>query len=198
MAKFVCPYCPEDEFIAPSWTLLLTHIRLVHSLDPNVSIQCSIDGCSRTFTNFRTYQNHQRTYHSIITNSSDQSVSDHDNQEFWNTDSNLEMYTSSLETAVDMRSFSARWILKTSETRSLTWRATLGIVADVSDMVDFVVESLRTQTNSVLSNAGVDLLSKVNEVFNSSNTRPFEGLTSFHHQLQYYKDYFNFIVSHIM
>ena len=67
------------------------------------------------------------------------------------------MYTSSLETAVDMRSFSARWILKTSETRSLTRRATLGIVADVSDMVDFVVESLRTQTNSVLSNAGVDL-----------------------------------------
>ena len=173
---------------------------MVHSLDPNFSIQCSIDGCSRTFTNFRTYQNHQRTYHSIVTNSSDQSVSDHDNQEFWNTNSNSEMYTSISETAVDMRSFSARWILKTSETRSLTRRATLGIVADVSDMVDFVVESLRTQTNSVLSNAGVDLstLSKVDEVFSSSNTRPFEGLTSFHHQVQYYKDYFNFIVSHIM
>ena len=36
-----CSYCIEDVFSAPSEILLLNHIRLVYSCDPNFSIQCS-------------------------------------------------------------------------------------------------------------------------------------------------------------
>ena len=32
------PYCIEDDFTAPSEALLLMHIRLVHSLDPNFRV----------------------------------------------------------------------------------------------------------------------------------------------------------------
>lgn len=54
-----CPYCDDsEEFSAPSQVLLLNHVRLVHSNDPDFSIQCSFPDCSRTFVNFRTYQNH--------------------------------------------------------------------------------------------------------------------------------------------
>ena len=45
-------FCP---FLAQ---LLVKHVRLVHSCDPNFRIQCSVEGCLRTFTNYRTYQNH--------------------------------------------------------------------------------------------------------------------------------------------
>ena len=49
MDAFPCPYCATEEFAAPSEKLLLNHIRLVHSHDPDFSIQCSHPGCSRTF-----------------------------------------------------------------------------------------------------------------------------------------------------
>lgn len=60
----VCPYCIEQEYIAPSKSLLLGHIRVVHSADPDFTIQCIDEGCSRTFKNFRTYQNHNLLHHS--------------------------------------------------------------------------------------------------------------------------------------
>ena len=56
-----CSYC-SGLFSAPSEALLLTHIRVTHSSDPGFSIQCSVSGCSRTFTNFRTFQNHRLTH----------------------------------------------------------------------------------------------------------------------------------------
>ena len=56
--EYACPYCNEEEFSAPNEILLMGHIRGVHSLYPNFSLQCSKDGCERTFRNFRTYQNH--------------------------------------------------------------------------------------------------------------------------------------------
>ena len=42
-----CPYCTEDEFYA-SKVLLMTHIRIVHSMESGFSIPCSVDGCRRT------------------------------------------------------------------------------------------------------------------------------------------------------
>ena len=58
MVTFLCHYWVED-FSVPSENLLLNHIRLVHSSEPGFSIQCTVNGCSRTFKNFRTYQNHK-------------------------------------------------------------------------------------------------------------------------------------------
>ena len=58
---FPCPYCAEA-YCAPSEELLMTHIRIVHASDPNFLIQCSLNGCERTFANFRTYQNHRLTH----------------------------------------------------------------------------------------------------------------------------------------
>lgn len=55
------------------------------------------------------------------------------------------------------RPFAAKWILKTGETRSLTRKATLGIVEDVSDLVDFVTHSLKQQTqNALTANEWID------------------------------------------
>ena len=50
-----CPLCSSD---LPTEPLLLQHIRVCHSWDPNFSIQCIVRGCCRTFGNYRTFQNH--------------------------------------------------------------------------------------------------------------------------------------------
>ena len=76
--SFYCPYCVKDDFTAPSEVLLLTNIRVVHSLDPNFTIQCSVNGCNRTFKNFRTYQNHRLTHRPTVSTHSDLPDSDFD------------------------------------------------------------------------------------------------------------------------
>ena len=207
--SFICPYCTED-FLAPSEVLLLDHIRVVHSLDPNFTIRCNKDGCSRTFTNFRTYQNHRRTHVSTppatnvhgdsldIDTDPTSSISGHD------TTVNAAMHAPSshtpvpqLPTSAEMQSFAAKWILKTSETRSLTRTATIGIVEDVSELVDTVTQALKHQTQCTLAGRGVDqpTISSLDEVFASCVAKPFQGLLSFHQQLQYYRSHFNFVVS---
>ena len=58
--------CPlYSEFQSPSYSLLLLHIRMVHSNKPGFSITCSLDGCQRTFINMKTYTNHVYGYHLI-------------------------------------------------------------------------------------------------------------------------------------
>lgn len=193
--NFICPYCIEDDFTAPSEVLLLTHIRRVHSFEPNFSIQCSIDGCSRTFKNFRTYQNHRLTHRPAI--SEGDIPSDTESNPDYDQDPSFEgSMLPHLPSSSDVQSHAAKWILKTSEMRSLTRAATIGVVEDVSDLVEFIGQSLKDQTCHILSSSGVDpeTVCRVSDVFKSYIVKPFDGLSSFHQQLQYYRRHFNLIV----
>ena len=116
MSNFPCTLC-SGEFLAPSERLLLTHIRLAHSQDPDFSVQCSFSGCSRTFKNFRTYQNHRLKHSQVaglirdVSEEDDSAESDADN------DVDDEISTPSSN---EMQMYAAKWILKTRETRNIT------------------------------------------------------------------------------
>ena len=194
-SSFVCPYCPGGDYVAPSEELFLSHIRLAHSFDPNFQIQCSSEGCSRTFRNFRTYQNHRRTHRPRVEQDDSSSIvlgstgSDDLNLASWPHDpssNNLQMYT-------------AKWILKISETRNLTRASTLSIIEDVSELIKFVGQSLRVKVCHAISTAGVNLMAikDIEGVFHSSVLNPFDGLMSFYQQFQYYRENFNLIVSYL-
>ena len=53
---YQCPLC--DEFQALSYKQLLPHIRIVHASKPGFSISCGVQGCQRSFTNMKSYDNH--------------------------------------------------------------------------------------------------------------------------------------------
>lgn len=193
---FRCPYCNDpDEYSAPSEHLFLTHVRMVHLLDPNFSIQCDSVGCARTFRNFRTYQNHRNSHHKS-TSDSPQEVSEVD---FQLDDIPLpELDQLSPPSEIDMQSYAAKWILRTSEKRNLTRSASLGIVEDVSTLVEFTVETLQAQVRRLLSENGINstvIMSRLNEVFTSPITKPFDGISSFYQQLQHFEKHFNLVVS---
>lgn len=191
MPVFRCPYCNDQEFVAPSKALLMIHVRIVHSLDPDFSIQCSKDNCSRTFTNFRTFQNH------LLTHNLDEPPLISPEEHQIEPDYSIETELVALPCEEEIKSYCAKWILKTSETRSLTRRATLGIVEDNSSLVTFITQLLWKRASAILVSSEVDtsVISRFDELFSSSLTKPFNGLTSFHQQLCYYRDNFNLIVS---
>ena len=85
MSGLPCPYC-SGEFSAPSDELLLTHIRLVHSYDPGFTIQCSLNGCSITFSNFKAYQKHRRLKHSSNTTGEDTQLTPGSREDFEDLD----------------------------------------------------------------------------------------------------------------
>lgn len=101
------------------------------------------------------------------------------------------------QTAPDMQSYTARWILKTRESRSLTRSATQGILEGVQDLVSFVAWCLESQTYAVLQSNGIDCtaVDGLGDVFTGPITTPFQGLTSFYQQLQFFCKNFNLIVS---
>ena len=195
---FSCPYCPED-YLAPSERLLLTHIRITHSNEPNFSIQCTTSGCARTFTNFRTYQNHRLTHrHEVQCGTQrDDEVVDEGCGNYTAHASPLEVPSTVAPTTTDMQSFAAKWILKTRETRSLTRTAMQGVIQDVGELVSFVTQTLESQTHAALCSHGIDSTSirGLNELFSGPATKPFEGITSFHQQVQYCRSNFNLVVS---
>lgn len=196
---FVCSYCVEEVFSAPSEVLLLHHIRLVHSCDPNFSIKCLSEQCSRTFTNFRTFQNHLRTCPCHVDLSPEPSVVNEDPDTESHYSGVQDYLTDSIPSfsASDLQSYSAKWILKTSETHSLSRTATLGIVHDVTDLVDFLTQMLEKKTHSILQQSEVDdsVIQQVGNLFSGFLVRPFERLETFHQQLQYYRDHLGLIVS---
>ena len=66
-------------------------------------------------------------------------------------------------------------------------------------MVKFVSQTLEAQSNAALVRSGIDPASipGLKEVFSGPATKPFEGLSSFHQQLQYCRKHFIFIVSEL-
>lgn len=181
-------------FTAPSEVLLLNHIRLVHSKDPNFSIQCQSENCSHAFTNFRTFQNHRRscsatdsTPHGVLGETTCESGDQHGE----------DIINNVLPTSSYLQIYCAKWILR-SETRALTRTATLGIVDDVCELVDVITEGLKSKTSSILQSNGVPdyiIVSDVEDTFSSHFVQPFDGLQTFHKQLQYYRHDFGLIVS---
>ena len=144
MATHSCLYCPKFE--APSKRLLHHHIRLVHSQDPSFIIQCSY--CSCTFRNIEVFK----------TTNWDTSQAE-DRQEESDCSTDYLEFNSDEDTIVqrqptnDHSLYSAKWILKMSETRKLTRAATISIVEDTSDFIE-----------EILMNAKDQLLISMNEV----------------------------------
>ena len=116
-----CPLCSSD---LPTEPLLLQHIRVCHSWDPNFSIQCIVRGCCRTFGNYRTFQNHLLKHgsHTTVPVTTQECISI-DNVEAadtvpLNTQStiaNLEAVASTSIEDQPVTDYGAKWILQMSE-----------------------------------------------------------------------------------
>ena len=50
--------CSLCDFTVPTKPMLLSHIRLIHSNDPQFVVTCGIDGCVYTAKRFSTYYSH--------------------------------------------------------------------------------------------------------------------------------------------
>lgn len=58
--------CPLCTFEAPSVKNVLSHLRAVHSSDPNFAVTCGLNGCGTTSRSFSALYSHVYRHHSDI------------------------------------------------------------------------------------------------------------------------------------
>ena len=67
-SSMVCPLCSNVGHLTLNFKDLIKHLNLFHTHQPDFKVPCGIDGCSRHFTNLRTYQNHMSSVHNCCKN----------------------------------------------------------------------------------------------------------------------------------
>ena len=74
------------------------------------------------------------------------------------------------------------------------------MIENVQDLVAVVSDSLLSQTRAALRVSGIDpdSVPGLTDIISGPTTKPFQGVTSFHQQLQYFRKHFNLIVSMII
>lgn len=170
---------------------------------------CSFRGCSRTFVNFRTYQNHLLVHPRPRPDEDLQRILQRIEDESHHSGSIMEEPEASTTsdqheagatgfTAADMQMFDAKWILKTRETRNPTKTAMKGIIEDTSDMVAFATSTLKHKICVQLSSRGVDsnIITSLDTIFKILLAKIFDGISSFYQQIQYCRHHFNLVVSY--
>ena len=75
-----------------------------------------------------------------------------------------------------------------------------GVLEDVGELVSFVAQNLESHTYALLSTRGIspESVAGLGDVFSGPGTKPFDGLQSFHQQLQYCRTHLKLTVSNLI
>lgn len=137
-----CPLCGIHQ--SKNLSDLMRHIRLFHADEPNFKIDCTLQGCCRSYKNYHTYRNHIYAFHSTSSgdldiqqsevttvsesqesgDESEADVSDHD-------DSDPHQPSSE---AVSIQRSAAVWTLKVRDVHGLPQSTTESIIKDVDTL----------------------------------------------------------------
>ena len=203
---FTCPLCTE--FRATDFQLLLPHIRLVHSTRPGFSLQCSIENCTRFFTNMKTYANHIYCDHLSLPKTASayrcaNTVEGQDHED--GSEGSEGQEESGLDdehhpdVLSDFQSIAARWILKIKEGCKLTQATMEEVVQGVTDLNQYILSQVFMAVKAALTEVGQDAnnIPQLHEIFdpNGNFGRSFRGVETSYQLLKYCKDNLGFVVS---
>lgn len=179
----------------------MRHVYAVHSAEPGFSVQCGINGCSRTFTVFKSFRQHVRRRHSdfaagIEDDDAEQREDQGVDMETVNGDSSGIPAESEVNAAeheeprVDLKRNAALFLLKMKEVNRVSQRALDEIVGDVTDLLEYRLSQLKEDILAKLDpEAAEPITAKIDDI-----AKPFKGLESRHLQEDYYKEELDMLV----
>ena len=101
---------------------------------------------------------------------------------------------------IDTKSHAAQFILKTRDGGHLTQANANRIVQDAKMMVQSTIDSLKVQLIERVkehTNLSDETVKEITQVFQKESLNPFDGMETLHLQEKYFKEHFNYVVSHI-
>lgn len=207
---YPCPLCRD--FQATEFSLLLPHIRLVHSTRPGFVIPCPMDNCTRLFTKMKTYTNHIYGDHLSLPRATSSSIDVQlalpSHNESADEEQESEMDVSSQDaganepqpddTQCEFNSIIAMWILKIKEMCKLPQSTIEKIIEGVTDLCQYLLTQIYEDVKLVLSDAHIctDNMPNFKEIFdpNGKYGMPFKNMKSSHQLLEHCKRHFHIVV----
>ena len=200
--RFTCNIC--HRFAASTTEAVLRHVYAVHSADPGFSLQCGINGCSRSFTVFKSFRQHVRRRHKDFADNSDddeeedEREDERDDMEIENGDSGIPEAESEASAAeeprVDLKRNAALFLLKMKEINRVSQTALDEIVGDVTDLLEVRLSQLKEDLLAELDpEAAESITTKIDEI-----AQPFKDLESRHLQESYFLKELDMLVKKIL
>ena len=206
-AKMVCSLCPAErtEHLSLNLTSFLKHVKLFHAHQPGFKITCGISDCQRSYTNFRTLQDHVSALQryqlnpSNIVPSSCTELDDDISSEDERNDSSEPTCVQSHSSVRDlMQKSAALFIMGLKEKHKLSQAAVQSIISGATSLHQLQLDMVLEQVKLKLTEAGVAVSSVpgLGGIFreDGENGLPSSGLETQHQQLKYYSTNFGLIV----
>lgn len=195
---YSCPIC--SGFLGHSFKKLLSHIKFIHSHQPNFSITCG--ECGRSFRKFSSFKTHIRREQSKKDLAERTEEDFEDVEEYDDNSSDVERDSDEEHEAGDhihdITKFLALFILKTKEENQLSQQAMDAILANTEDVVESSLQCLKDKIRTCLANSDIQIgdVNGLNEVFSEPSvfSRAKEPLGNEYLQVRYFLQNFHLVV----
>lgn len=185
---------------SPTLKGIVRHIGNIHAHESNFFVNCGINLCTRTYTNFYSFKKHIYRKHRSELDCSDLSQStlplteDEEHDCTYYDDNQTEIVTE-CEATEDRKRISALFLLKTKEVHKVTQKALDGVIQDMSSFIKLITDSMEHDIRQCLDQNNITLDTNLSNVFLQYSTLdPFQGLHSKYLQEQYYHDFLGLLV----
>lgn len=178
---------------------ILRHIGTVHAHDPNFYLQCVVDGCPRTYTNYSSFRKHLRLKHCEHLIAAP-SIPESDFEERGNEMIDLNEASIFEDEHLKLRS-SALFLLKAKEVYRLTQWSLNNVMEEVRTIVQQTLREVERQVLLNLSANGMEINEMIGlrEIFHDQELcEPFKSLRTEYLQQTVYKQLFQLVVSIIL
>ena len=191
MELYTCSHC--NRFSAKKIDRVLRHVGSVHAHDPGFHMVCGVDGCPRTYQNYRSFRKHLITKHSHYINSTD------DEPEL-DVEYNDEMEMGEHGSVADERTWtadqrirsSALFLLNAKEVDKVSQCKLDQLVDDITSLVQQSLVAVETRASTIFIG---DDMKRLHDVLHDPHIRnPFLSLHSEYLQKKAYKDLFGLVV----
>ena len=207
MGFYSCPLCSTNLPNVANW---LSHIRLVHSSDPNFAITCGIDQCARTFKKFSAFNSHiYRNHRDVVmllkeevpvthdAGNSYEGISTERFQPVVTVENTLPEVSQLLNIDKEEQEIaSAKFILKLKEGRSMSQTSVNDVVEGCQLLFDHTLTRVRAGVKERLSRSGIDPqdIDGLQEFFEEVED-PFSNLKTAYKQEKAFEKHFGYKVS---
>ena len=180
---------------------VLRHIGSVHSHEADFKLTCGIDGCPRTYSNFRSFQKHIRRVHVAALDENAETTSQPTSQH--HADEYDVASEASGHTQLSLKRNSALFLLKTKEKGRVSQLLLDELVSDLTTFIQDRILKVKQGVDLIIKNScpemSIETKDAIERCFNKEEiTKPFAGLESGYMQKKYFKEEMNMLVCHII
>jgi len=195
---YSCTFC--SGFLGHSFKKLLSHIKFIHSHEPNFAITCGDCGQSfRKFASFKTHIRRERAKKALAEHpeEADTEVDDYEVDDDGEQDADEEQGAENY--IGDVTKFLALFILKTKEENQLSQQTIDAILANTEDVVESSVQCLKDKIRKCLANNNIEIeaVDGLGDILEEPCvfSRAKEPLSNEYLQVKYFLENFDLVVS---